>query len=391
MKPQPFEIAIPAEVLDNLQRRLELTTFAPDPGNDDGRYGVTSKYMRELVRNWRDDYNWREHESELNTLPHARVVIDGIPIHYIHIEGSGPRRIPLVLTHGWPWTFWDFHRIIGPLTRPEEYGGDPTDSFDVIIPSLPGFTFSTPLDTTQVTHGRIADLWVTLVRDVLGYDKFAAYGGDWGALVTTALGHKYADQLYGIHLSSVSTPMGWNNDRPWDLLHKAVDAAKPEDRERVIAWERRRIGHITPQVVHPQTLAHAMHDSPAGLAAWLIERRLRWTDPALDFDKIYPVEFLLTSATLYWVTNSYATTARLYFEGPANPWQRSHDLTPLIQCPTGLSIFADDAPPGASFDHLGTLYNVSNVVHHDVGGHFGPMESPDALVDDIRGTFRPLR
>lgn len=392
MLPQPFTIDISERVLTDLDRRLDLTSFAPDPGNADGRYGISTAFMRKMVSCWREEFDWREQEKKLNELPQYTVSIDGITLHYIHIRGTGTRRIPLVLTHGWPWTFWDFHRIIGPLTRPEDFGGNAEDAFDVIVPSLPGFTFSTPLNTTGITHHRISDLWVKLVQDVLGYDKFAAYGGDWGALVTSQLGHKYADSLYGIHLSSVgATPAGWNAERPWDLMRRAVAAAKPEDRHRVIEWERRRTGHITPQVVHPQALAHALHDSPVGLAAWLTERRISWMDPALDFDDVFPMDFLLTSATLYWATNSYATTARLYFEAPANPWAPSHDLTPMIQCPTGLSVFADDVAPGATFDTLDQLYNVSNIAHHGMGGHFGPMEQPDALVEDIRATFATLR
>ncbi|WP_439030564.1 epoxide hydrolase family protein [Gordonia terrae] len=392
MTPRPFTIEIPDEVIEDLDRRLASTRFAPDIDNSDGRFGLSTDYMREFVRAWREDFDWRTHEATLNRLPQYRVDIDGVPIHFAAVEGTGPARIPLVLTHGWPWTFWDFHRIIGPLTDPGAHGGDPADAFDLIIPSLPGFTFSTPLTTPGITHHHIADLWVRLVRDVLGHDRFAAYGGDWGALVTSQLGHKYADHLYGIHLSSAgSTPKGWNVERPWDLLRRAVDAAAPENREKVVAWERRRIGHITPQVVHPQTLAHAMHDSPVGLAAWITERRRAWMDPALDFDEVFPLDFLLTSATLYWATNSYATTARLYAEAPAHPWQPAHSAQPMIQCPTGVSVFADDVAPGASLDRLGDLYNVVNVSRHAVGGHFGPMERPDELVEDIRTTFRSCR
>lgn len=393
LTPQPFSLDVPEAVLDDLRDRLARTRFAPDVDNDSGKYGLSTERLRELVEHWLNGYDWRAQERSINELPQAKVEIDGVPIHYVHVRGKGPSPAPLILTHGFPWTFWDFHRVLGPLTDPGAHGGDPADAFDVVIPSLPGFALSSPLARPGVTFVTTADLWVRLMQDVLGYDRFAAHGGDWGALVTAQLGHKYADRLLGIHLTSVvSLPPGWNSDRPWNLLQRAVDAAAPEDRARAVAWERRRVGHLVPQVVHPQTVAHGLHDSPAGLLAWMTERRLAWMDPAQDPDAVFPADFLLTSAMLYWVTESYPTAARFYYEAAANPWRPAHDRTPVIQAPVGLSVFLDDNPPGARLDWLPAVYaDVVHRVDHQTGGHFGAMERPDDVVGDVRDTFRPLR
>ncbi|MFE7034984.1 epoxide hydrolase family protein [Streptomyces sp. NPDC057621] len=391
-RPESFAIRFPDSALEDLARRLELTRFAPDLDNESGRYGLSTAHLRRLVSYWRDGYDWRAQEKLLNTLPHARVELDGIPVHFVHVRGRGPAPRPLLMSHGFPWTFWDFQRVLGPLTDPAAHGGDPADAFDVVVPSLPGFALSTPMPRAGVSFLDTADLWVRLMRDVLGYDRFGAQGGDWGALVTAQLGHKYAEHLTGVHFTSVgSLPGAWSRPRPWNLLQRAVDAAAPEHRDAVVAWERRRIGHIAPQVAHPQTLAHALHDSPAGLLAWLTERRMSWADPALEPADVFDDDFLITSTMLYWLTGSYVNAARFYHEAAARPWQPSHDRTPLIEVPTGLSIFPDDNPPGATYDHLDELYPLVHVGRHESGGHFGPMERPDEVVADIRATFRSSR
>lgn len=391
--PVPFHLEVEQADLDDLGRRLAATRFAPDVDNDDGRYGVTAAYLQELVEYWRDGYDWRVQEHAINQLPMFRTEIDGQRIHYVHVRGKGPDPKPLILSHGFPWTFWDFHRMIGPLTDPAAHGGDAADSFDVVIPSLPGFALSSPLSRSGINFITTAELWVRLMRDVLGYDRFAAHGGDWGAQVTAQLGHKYAEHLLGIHLTSlISFPAGWNSDRPWNLLQKAADAASAENRAAVVAWEKRRVGHLVPQIVHPQTIAHAMNDSPAGLLAWLTERRLAWRDPAQPLDEVFSADFLLTTTTLYWLTQTYPSAARFYYEAATHPWQPAHDRTPVIEAPAGLSIFRDDNPPGATFEWLPAVYaDIRQQRIHEIGGHFGAMERPSDVVTDIRDTFRNLR
>jgi len=201
MQPERFTISIRHDQLEDLRERLERFRAAPDFGNDDWRYGMEGRYLRTLVDSWLDAYDWREAEAEMNRFEHWRVSIDGVPIHYMRRAGTGPRPMPLIVTHGWPWTFWDHRYVIEPLADPAAFGGDPADAFDVIVPSLPGFAFSSPLTTTGIGWARTADLWANLMKDVLGYPRFAAAGGDWGAFVTAQLGHKYAPLLYGVYES----------------------------------------------------------------------------------------------------------------------------------------------------------------------------------------------
>ena len=180
MEATPFTIAIPDERLADLDRRLRQTNWARDYANDDWRYGTNGEYLRELVDYWITSYDWRAQEAAMNDYDHFRVELDGVPIHFMHVRGQGPNPKPLLLTHGWPWTFWDFKDVIGPLTDPASHGGDPAESFDVVVPSLPGFGFSTPLDKTGINWWTTADLWARLMKEVLGYERFGAHGGDWG-------------------------------------------------------------------------------------------------------------------------------------------------------------------------------------------------------------------
>ena len=201
MQPEKFEIEIPQAALDDLQDRLARSRAANDFANANWAYGMNGDYLRELVDYWQNDFDWRAQEAAMNEYDHYRATIDDVPIHFIHEPGKGPDPIPLVLTHGWPWTFWDYEKLIRPLSDPASFGGDPADAFHVVVPSLPGFAFSSPLETPGVHWGRTAELWVALMRDVLGYDRFAAQGGDWGALVTGELGHRFAEHLYGVHVT----------------------------------------------------------------------------------------------------------------------------------------------------------------------------------------------
>lgn len=198
---KPFIIEIAQGDLDDLRDRLTRTRWPADPGNPNGRYGAPRGYVEELISYWRDAYDWRAVEAQMNAYDHQLVDIDGIPIHFMRVPGRGPNPTPLILTHGWPWTFWDFHKVVDALADPQPHGGDPADAFDVIVPSLPGYGFSVPSQTTGVDIPRIAELWVTLMRDVLGYDRFGAQGGDWGAFVTAQLGHAHAEHLIGAYLT----------------------------------------------------------------------------------------------------------------------------------------------------------------------------------------------
>ena len=391
MGAEPFRIEIPDDRLEDLERRLCAARLPADLANEDWRYVTNGRFLRELVDYWIDGYDWRAQERAQNAYDHFRVRIEDVPIHFLHARGRGTNPMPLVLTHGWPWTFWDFRAVIGPLTDPAAHGGDPADAFDVVVPSLPGFAFSTPLEQSGINWWRTADLWVSLMRDVLGYDRFAAHGGDWGALVTMQLGHKYADALIGIHMSNAFPMPVFAGDRPWSLGDAAEAVTQgAELRAEVAAWERKFASHVAVHMLDPQTLAYAMHDSPVGLCAWILERRRAWSDCHGDVESRFSKDHLLTTMNLFWLTDSFVSSVRYYYEAAANPWQPSHERMPFIDVPTGLSLFRHDLPP-APLDWTADYYNRTLFRVRESGGHFAAAEEPEAIVEDIRETFRPLR
>ena len=392
MKPQPFSIEIPQGQLDNLQARLKGTNWPHDMANEDWLYGTNTAYLQDLVDYWVNDYDWRAQELQINAFDHYRTTIDDMPIHFIHGKGKGPHPTPLILSHGWPWCFWDLHQVIGPLTDPAAYGGDPADSFDVIVPSLPGFGFSTPLTKPGINFWRTADIWHTLMTDVLGYEKFGAQGGDWGALVTSQLGHKYADSIIALHLTNVIPFTLFNHERPWDITGGNLVPPDVTGDARRDAHERqeRIASHVAVHVLDPQTLAVGLHDSPAGLLSWLVERRRAWGDCNGDVESRFSRDHLITTTMIYWLTNSFVTSARYYAEAAHYPWQPSHDGTPQIQVPVGVTNLAGDSGGNLGRDTSG-MFADHYTNTHPTGGHFAPAEEPEVIVEDIRATFRPLR
>ncbi|MFN0095444.1 MAG: epoxide hydrolase family protein [Dehalococcoidia bacterium] len=387
MPAEPFTIAIPEAKLQDLRRRLEATNWAPDFANDDWRYGTDGRYLRELVDYWLTEYDWRRVEAEMNRSANFRTTVDGIPIHFIHERGKGPRPYPLILSHGWPWTFWDLSKVIGPLTDPAAHGLDPAISFDVVVPSLPGFAFSTPLTTPGVNFWVTADLWAKLMTDVLGYARFGAQGGDWGALVSAQLGHKYADRVSFVHLTNGINLGLFSHETPWSISGGAPPAdLAPDVRERLIARQARVASHVAVQVLDPQTLAFALHDSPAGLAAWLIERRRAWGDCRGDIESRFSKDHLITTVALYWLNDAFVTSARYYAEAAKNPWRPSHGRTPVVEAPTGITFLEPDSGPGPRDWHR-EYFNLVYWDHHERGGHFATWEEPEAVVAGIRATY----
>ena len=387
MKAEPFEISVPQASLDDLKARLRRTRHAPDTGNEDWRYGMNGAYLRELVSYWRDGYDWRAHEARMNEYAHYRTEIDGIPIHFIYQAGkpaAGKQPTPLILTHGWPWTFWDYEKLIRPLTDPGAYGGDPADAFDVVVPSLPGFGWSSPLTQTGVHWGRTAELWVKLMRDVLGCERFAAGGGDWGGIVTAELGHRFPEHVIGVHLTLPGHPTLFGDTQPEDW--------GPDEKD----WPARmalrmETGH-SHMAVHsrdPQSLAAALHDSPAGLAAWIVERRRAWSDCRGDVERVFSKDDLLTTLSIYWHTETIGTSLRFYWENAQPFWQPAHDRKPPIGVPTGIAVF----PQELVLVPRKTALRGSHLVHWSVmeaGGHFAPAEQPEALTRDIWSWWRQI-
>ncbi|MGH7932951.1 MAG: epoxide hydrolase family protein [Candidatus Binataceae bacterium] len=388
MAKEPFTIAIPDATLNDLRERLKRTRWPRDFANSNWEYGTNLDYLKELAAYWADQYDWRRHEHEMNGFAHFKTTIEDVPIHFIHERGKGPKPIPLILSHGWPWTFWDFHKVIRPLTDPAAHGGDPADAFDVVVPSLPGYGFSTPLTTPGINYWRTADLWVTLMCDVLGYDKFAAQGGDWGALITAQLGHKYADRLIGVHVNLLAS-LGWFSGIGGP---KAEDYGPDENGwlEHSRNFVRNESGYMALQSTKPQTLAHALNDSPTGLCSWIVEKRRTWSDCGGNVERRFSKDDLCTTMTLYWVTESFGTSARYYYEARHHPWQPSHDRTPVVEAPSGAAVFLKEVMlmPRKWAERY---YNLKRWTVMPSGGHFAPMEEPERLVEDVRAFFRPLR
>ncbi len=385
--PEQFDIAIPDAVLDDLQARLAGTRWPIDPGNEDWRYGTNRAWLEELVAYWRDGYDWRAQEAEMNRYDHFRVVLDDVPIHYIHKRGVGPAPIPIILTHGWPWTFWDFKGVIDELADPGAHGGDQADAFDVVVASLPGYGFSVPLERTGVTVRTTAALWVRLMREVLGYETFGAHGGDWGASVTAQLGHEFPEHMIGVHLSlPVLLRVSYYSGLSPDDYGPDEQGWFERMQERMATAE----SHVAVQARDPQTLAYALNDSPVGLAAWILERRRAWSDHDGDvFDALSP-DFLLTNVMLYWVTESIVSTMRYYWENWHSSVRVVHDRTPAIEAPTAIAVFPNDlvfVPRKLAEVHT----NLKRWTEMPRGGHFAAAEEPDLVVDDIRAFFRDLR
>lgn len=386
-KVEPFEVNIPDAALNDLRERLQRTRFADDFANDDWSYGTNGAYLRELCEYWKDGFDWRAQERAMNDLHHFRTEIDGVPIHFIHERGKGPKPMPLILSHGWPWTFWDFRKLIGPLTDPAAYGGDPADSFDVIVPSLPGFGFSNPLRTSGINFWRTADLWVKLMCDTLGYERFSAYGSDWGAFITSQLGHKYADKLHGIH---TTLPI------PLDLFFCAPpeESAFAPDEKQWFAdnatFFAAESGYSALQATKPQTLAFSLNDSPVGQCAWILEKRRSWSDCKGDVESVFSKDDLLTTASLYWLTQSGGTSARYYYECVHQPWQPSHTRTPQIEAPTGVAVFDHEIVHWPQ-KWVEENYDLRRYRRFATGGHFAAFEQPELLLGELRSFFKTLR
>jgi pimeloyl-ACP methyl ester carboxylesterase len=383
--PRPFTIDVPEADLEDLRDRLRRTRWPADAGNPDGRYGAPRAWVEDLVAYWADRYDWRSVEAEMNAHEHLVADVDGVRLHALRVRGKGPSPMPLVLTHGWPWTFWDLRQVVGPLADPAAHGGDPADSFDVVVPSLPGYGFSVPLTTTGVDVPRIAELWVTLMRDVLGYDRFGAQGGDWGAFVTGQLGHAHAEHLTGVYLTLPVIPglIGKRAPRPEQY-------AADEQWMLARAEEARRVteAHVAVHRRDPQTFAYAMADSPAGLGAWLWHRRQLWCDG--DALEVFGRDDLCTLASLYWFNTSMASSIRLYAEQFGRPPRLAHDRERIIEAPTGFGIFPKElmfVPRAVAERHT----DLRRWTVFDRGGHFAPAERPDALVAELRSFFRELR
>ncbi len=387
MQKEPFTIAVAEQTLTDLQSRLSRVRWPHDFNNADWAYGTNKAYLMELVEYWLDGYDWRATEREINAFANYKTTIEDVPIHFIHEPGKGPNPIPLILTHGWPWTFWDLKHIIRPLSDPAAFGGDPQDAFDVVVPSLPGFGFSSPLTTPGINFIRTADLWLRLMQEVLGYDTFGAQGGDWGALVTMQLGHKHAQHLIGTHIN-LAIPLGFFAGEQVDPKDYGPD--EEGWYERMQTRMQGATSHVVVQTTDPQTLAYGMHDSPVALCAWILERRRNWSDCGGEVERRFSKDDLLNTMMIYWVTETFVTSVRYYYEAKRHLWAPSHDRSPVVESPTGIAVFPQELAlmPRRWAERY---YNLKHWSLMTAGGHFAHAEEPQQLVEDIRTFFRALR
>ncbi len=384
---ESFKLHIAKNTIDDLRQRLQATRWADGILEQDWERGTSPSYLRELVKYWIEDFDWSAQEAVINKLQQYRTEIDGIGIHFVHERGKGDRPLPLLLTHGYPDSFLRFQKLIPLLTDPAAHGGDPRDSFDVVVPSLPGYGLSDK-PRKAGTRFKIAGLWDSLMTERLGYQHYGAHGGDWGSTVTEQLARSHSDSIVGIHLTDV----------PYSHLFEKFDDLSAEE-EKFVAksqeWQMKEGAYAMIQGSRPQSLAAALNDSPAGLAAWIVEKFRVWSDCHGDVESRFTKDELLTNITLYWATQTIGSSFELYYDS-ANAgkltwvvemiknWTGSNDV------PTGFASFPKDLlpPPRAWAERF---FNIQRWTEMPRGGHFAAMEEPELLAEDLRAFFRPLR
>jgi pimeloyl-ACP methyl ester carboxylesterase len=380
-KVEPFTIHVTDGVLKDLRERLDRTRF-PDEVPDTGwEYGSNLAYMKELVDYWRTRYDWRRHEAALNRFKHFKTNIDGLDLHFIHEQGRGPNPKPLLLSHGWPGSIAEFTDMIPMLTDPAAHSADAKQSFTVIAPSLPGYGFSGHARTRAMNIQAIAEIFHKLMKEVLGYQRFCAQGGDWGSAITSRLGEVHGESLYGIHVNLVF--VGGHTRTKGELTDEEKLFLADMDHFR-----REETGYQQIQGTKPQTLAYGLNDSPVGLAAWITEKFRTWTDCGGDLERRVSKDQLLTNIMIYWITESINSSTRLYYEARHHPWRP--DPNKRIDTPTAAAIFPGEIlkPPRHWAE---AAFNIQRWTVMPRGGHFAAMEEPKLLADDIRAFFSGMK
>jgi pimeloyl-ACP methyl ester carboxylesterase len=380
---RPFRIEIPQADLDDLRDRLHRTRW-PDELPDVGwTRGVPLGYLKELAGYWADGYDWRKQEARLNELPQFTTTIDGTNVHFLHVRSPQPEALPLILTHGWPGSVVEFLDVIGPLSDPRAHGGDPADAFHLVIPSIPGYGLSGPTREAGWTTSRVARAWTELMAR-LGYQRYGAQGGDWGAFVSPELGRLDPDHAVGVHVNAAT--FGFIPFGPVDPQELATftDTEKARLERLNTSTAGPGNGYFEVQATRPQTLAYALTDSPVGQLAWIVEKFKEWTHAADVPEDAVDRDQLLTNVMLYWLTGTARSSADLYYENlHAGSWGQPPGTTP-----TGVAVFAEDY---AIRRYAERGNNIVHWTEFDRGGHFAAMEAPDLLVGDVRRFFRGVR
>jgi pimeloyl-ACP methyl ester carboxylesterase len=386
---RPFRLDVPQRELDDLYERLDRTRWPDELPGMGWAYGVPREYLKELVQYWRHEYDWRAAETRLNEWPQFTTTIDGASIHFAHIRSPEPDATPLIITHGWPGSIAEFTLIAAPLTDPRTHGGDVADAFHLVLPHIPGFGLSGPTRETGWEYRRVTAAFAELMRR-LGYARYGAQGGDWGAGISRELGRTHPERVVGVHLNLLPGAHAATEPTVQEL-----NALNPVERERTLAswqrtqqWIRDRQGYADIQSTRPQTLAYALTDSPVGQLAWIAEKFKEWTDSRDRPEDAVSRDHLLTNVMLYWLTGTAGSSARIYYErAHAQYW--GAPLEPSAT-PTALAVF-----PHENFIPLRHIAEQTNTIvrwtEYGRGGHFAAMEQPDLLVADIREFFRQLR
>ena len=377
MPPQDFRIDVPESVLADLRARLAGTRWPqPLPGGPWER-GASLQYIKELGAYWQAEYDWRKQEASLNAYPQFTCAVDGVDIHFWHVRSKEPSALPLILVHGWPGSIFEFHHLIGPLTDPAAYGGDPADAFDVVIPALPGYGFSGKPTERGWGPTRTAQAFDTLMSEELGYPRYGTQGGDWGSIVTSRMAANHGDHVAGCHLNMLfATPTPEQARSPEGAPY--VEAAA--------AFQRDETGYSLTHSTKPMSLGIAQSDSPAGIAAWIVEKFRTWSDCGGDIESVFTKDQLLTNIMFYWAPNSIASAANMYYESRA---ERSRGW-PNIQVPVGVAMFPKELArcPRSWVDT--SRINVVHWTEMPRGGHFAALEQPELLLEDVRAFFRTL-
>lgn len=379
--PSPFTLHVPDAEIADLRTRLALTRLPDQAPDAPWAYGADRAYMRELVRYWHDHFNWRAQEAALNAYPQFKVPLHDIDLHYIKVEGKGPNPMPLLLMHGWPGSVFEFIDIIPRLTDPARFGGKAEDAFTVIAPSLPGYGLSFAPNQKRFSVEEMADCLNDLMVKVLGYDRYGAQGGDYGAIISSRLGYAHKANLLGIHINLLSV----RRDRP------LADDASPEDRkyhEELNAWLKEETGYQWIQGTRPQTLAYGLTDSPAGLAAWISEKFRAWSDCDGVIENAIDRDRMLGSIALYWFTGAIGSSFWPYYARMHGPWPVPEGG---VTVPTGYAAFPKEIIRPTRTAAARTYTDIRRWTEMPRGGHFAAMEQPTALTDEIRAFFALVR
>jgi pimeloyl-ACP methyl ester carboxylesterase len=378
---EPFTIAVDDAVLSDLRDRIARTRWPDAIAGSGWDYGADLEYLRSLLATWAGEFDWRQQERDLNRLAHFRALIDGLWIHFVHERGNGPTPLPIVLTHGFPSSFVEHLDLLPLLTDPAAHGGRAEDAFDVVVASLPGYGFSDSVPG-PLLEGDVADLWCRLMRDGLGYRRFGAHGSDVGSGVTIQLGLRHPAHLVGLHFSAfyLNPP-----PEPWPPAVREFMEANARVRAEDVAYSRL-------QSTKPQTVAYGLTDSPAGLAAWIVDLFRAFSDCGGDVESRFTREQILTNLTIYWATGGIGAAMRGYydyahFEPPPPPDAR-------VEVPSGFAVFADSYRPESPRTPRELAehgFNVTRWTEMPRGGHFAALEEPELLAEEIREFFRPLR